>query len=112
MATRHNNRWDSDDSDQDISPVQRAGPSIIARDFIRRTAGPRDSDRLSRSPLSNNDVEMSAGRNGERENRVVVGLDYGTTATGESRCILIYRWHTTKPRGRPGMDEPKDDIGT
>ena len=30
----------------------------------------------------------SATRDGERENRIVVGLDYGTTATGESSCML------------------------
>jgi len=96
-STRPSHPWDSDDSDQDVPPVTRAAPiaartaqaaraALAASDAVGRDTGSTFRSNLTQSP---NSEGTSMGRDGERENRIVVGLDYGTTATGESGCLFV-----------------------
>ena len=89
--TKSTSRWDEDDSDDDV-------PSAPLRDSTSPPGGhPQARWKAAgggpRSPLSDSDVGTSAGRGRERENRIVMGLDYGTTATGEPSCMSVSMIH-------------------
>jgi len=89
-------RWDDDDSDDDVPPVPPGGSRLPPRNSTslpgwHTPAGVAGGGPTS--PLLDSGLGTSAGRGRERENRIVMGLDYGTTATGEPSCTSVSMTH-------------------